>query len=435
MNICIVPYPLGILLWQKDNEDRYILLLITAQSFRCLIIISRFDFLFFSVKLKDMIKKVLFLTILLVIVYSNITDFNHLIISDLFKIDRFITHREEPEECITFAGQLQSGTGINDSTRSDKDIYLPDENNEPKTYSDSVQINSLPHFENSPDISRSDSSDILIIQDSLKVQLDQNTQFENKELSKSDSIIFPRQVNNAFKLGEMLTFKIRYGIIRAGTATMSVKAERELNNRSVYYILTTAKSAAGFNWIYKVEDMVVSYLDKEGLFSWKFEKRLREGKYKADLFVDYDPFQALANVTFIRYHEDMKIKKKENYQVKTTPFILDILASFYYVRTQELQVGKSIFLTNHDKKKVNNLEVKVYKKEIIEVNAGKFNCFVVEPLLFGEGIFKQKGRLKVWLTDDQYKIPVQMKSAVLVGNITTELEKIEGISDPIPSKK
>ena len=125
----------------------------------------------------------------------------------------------------------------------------------------------------------------------------------------------------------------------------------------------------------------------------------------------------------------------QNYEVKTTPFVLDILAAFYYVRTQKLQEGESIYLTNHEKKKVNKLEVRVYKKETVEVEAGKFECLVVEPLLFGEGIFKQKGRLKVWLTNDQYKIPVQMKSKVIVGSITTELTKIEGIPHPIPAQR
>ncbi|HFE63918.1 MAG TPA: DUF3108 domain-containing protein, partial [Caldithrix sp.] len=48
--------------------------------------------------------------------------------------------------------------------------------------------------------------------------------------------------------------------------------------------------------------------------------------------------------------------------------------------------------------------------------------------------FKQKGKLWIWLTDDQYKIPVQMKSAVFIGKITTELTKIEGVPLPLPSQ-
>ena len=72
--------------------------------------------------------------------------------------------------------------------------------------------------------------------------------------------------------------------------------------------------------------------------------------------------------------------------------------------------------------------------ETINTAAGKFKCLKVEPLLKGEGIFKQKGRLLVWMTDDEYKIPVQMTSEVAVGHITSELEKIEGIKGKIPSR-
>jgi hypothetical protein len=251
----------------------------------------------------------------------------------------------------------------------------------------------------------------------------------------STKILNPPVVENkAFKIGEKFTYKIHYGFIRAGTATMEVKNEITLNNRPCYHIQTTARSAAGFNFIYKVEDVVDSYLDKQGLFSWKFNKRLREGGYKADLLVDYFPQDSLANVTFIRYKGRMKVYKQQNYTVKIPPFTLDILASLYYTRTRKLEIGNSLFITNHDNKKIYELEVKVYRKEIIDTDAGKFECLLVEPLLKGEGLFKQKGSLKIWLTNDQYKIPVLMISEIAIGHITTELEKIEGISGKIPSR-
>jgi len=252
--------------------------------------------------------------------------------------------------------------------------------------------------------------------------------------SVSKVIIFPIVKNTTFQTGEKFTYKVRYGFIRAGTAVMEVVTETTINNRISYHIQTRAKSASGFDFIYKVEDVVDSYMDKDGLFSWKFHKRLREGGYKADLLVDYYPQDSLADVSFTRYKGKMKVTTQQNYKVKTPPFVLDVLASLYYVRTQDLEVGKSIYITNHDNKKIYDLEVKVYQKEIIETEAGKFRCVLVEPVLKGEGIFKQKGRLKIWLTDDRFKIPVQMTSEIAVGHITSELEKIEGIKGNIPAR-
>jgi hypothetical protein len=212
---------------------------------------------------------------------------------------------------------------------------------------------------------------------------------------------------------------------------MSVLKETELNGHPVYQIQTTAESVSPFSWVYKVDDVVNSFMDKRGLFSWRFEKKLREGSYKIDMFVDYLPEDSLAKIHTIRYRDENEEKR---YEVKVPPFAMDVLAAFYYVRTKSLRIGDIIKMVNHDNKKVYDLEVHVYMREEIDTAAGTFRCLKVEPLLKGEGIFKQKGRLLVWLTDDEYKFPVQMTSEVAVGHITTELEKIEGVKHKIPSR-
>ena len=278
------------------------------------------------------------------------------------------------------------------------------------------------------DSSVSDSS--LTIADSI---IQDSTQFIDSGaiIKKKKPILeYPVVENNAFSIGEKLTFKVRYGFVRAGTATMSVLKETEINGHPVYQIQTTAESVSPFSWVYKVDDVVNSFMDKNGLFSWRFEKILREGSYEIDMYVDYLPEDSLAKIHTIRYKDETEEKR---YEVKVPPFAMDVLASFYYVRTKPLRIGDIISMVNHDNKKVYDLEVHVYMREEIDTAAGTFRCLKVEPLLKGEGIFKQKGRLLVWLTDDEYKIPVQMTSEVVVGHITTELEKIEGIKHKIPS--
>ncbi len=244
----------------------------------------------------------------------------------------------------------------------------------------------------------------------------------------------PKINNHAFEVGEKLKFKIRFGFIRAGTAEMKVLSKKQKEKRMVYHIQTTAKSVSAFNWMYKVDDVVNTYMDTDGLYPIRFEKKLREGGYKADLFVDYIPENSTAKVEFIRYEKNMKEKSRKNFSIKTPKYVQDVLSAFYFIRNMDIEVGKSIFMSNHDKDKVYDLEVKVYEKEIIEVEAGRFRCLVVEPMMKGEGLFKQKGSLKIWLTDDDRKIPVQMTSEILVGHITTELIKIEGVKGEIKAK-
>ncbi|MEJ2053518.1 MAG: DUF3108 domain-containing protein [Calditrichaceae bacterium] len=257
---------------------------------------------------------------------------------------------------------------------------------------------------------------------------------ESSEIKNINTGSTPTIYNNkAFRLGERLLFKIRYGFIKAGTAEMKVLSIVEENGRKMYHIQTTARSASGFDWFYKVRDVINVYIDYDRLYPFRFEKKLREGGYKADLFVDYYHADSLARVEFIRYKDDMKVRKVKLDTIKIPPYVNDILSAFYLVRNQDLQVGNPVYMVTNEKNKVYDLEIQVYKKETIEVEAGKFRCIKIEPLLKGEGIFKSKGRLTVWLSDDDYKIPVQMKTEILVGSITTELTHIIGVGD-LPSR-
>ncbi len=240
--------------------------------------------------------------------------------------------------------------------------------------------------------------------------------------------------SEAIQFGEDLTFKIRYGFIKAGIAHMRIVDLVNVENQPQIHIQTTAESIPAFNWIFKVDDIVNVFVDPVKLTPIYFEKKLREGTYKADLRVHYGQSDSIARVEFIRYKEDMSIRKQKKYPVKIPANVFDILSSFYFIRTQPLQVGQSVFLSSHSQKKVYDLEIKVHRRETINVVAGTFRCLVVEPLLKGDGIFKQKGRLLIWLTDDALKIPVQMTSAVAIGHITSELTHIKRLDDEIPAR-
>jgi hypothetical protein len=114
----------------------------------------------------------------------------------------------------------------------------------------------------------------------------------------------------------------------------------------------------------------------------------------------------------------------EDDTIPTYAFVQDALSSLYYIRTQKFEIGKPILIDNHTDRKNYPLQVNVLKKEKIEVSAGKFDCFVIEPVMRAEGIFRAKGRIWIWISDDQYKIPVQMKTEVFfLGSISAQLNK------------
>ncbi|MEA3296530.1 MAG: DUF3108 domain-containing protein, partial [candidate division Zixibacteria bacterium] len=104
--------------------------------------------------------------------------------------------------------------------------------------------------------------------------------------------VLDRPIDNmAFGEGEKLSFDINYGFINAGTATMEVKRLIEYKGRPCYEIVTRANSNRFFSTVYKVEDRVESIIDAVGIFTWRFEKNLREGSYKSNRVCTFDQRQ------------------------------------------------------------------------------------------------------------------------------------------------
>ena len=224
----------------------------------------------------------------------------------------------------------------------------------------------------------------------------------------SDTVEFDRYVENvAFGIGERFSFDINYGFINAGTASMEVARLIEYGGRPCYQIVTRANSNSFFSTFYTVDDRVESIIDAIGLFSWRFEKNLREGSYRSNRTYAFDQ----------REHRTVY----QGDTIEVAPWVQDAVSVLYFVRTQELMVGTSVYVDNFTDGENYKLEVKVLKKENISVEAGNFDCIVVEPLTQSVGVFKHEGRLKVWLTDDRLKMPVLMKSKILVGSISAEL--------------
>ncbi|MBQ7908513.1 MAG: DUF3108 domain-containing protein [Elusimicrobiaceae bacterium] len=215
---------------------------------------------------------------------------------------------------------------------------------------------------------------------------------------------------------EQLKYGLYYTFIKAGTAYIRNRGLVNINGRTAYLLQTTAFSAPVIDAVFKVRDVNQSWLDAEGLFSLGYGQSVREGRYIRDEWITFD----YANKQYIGQSK----KKKEPKQILGTLEIkvLDMLSSLYFVRSQPLEVGKDLVFDIVNRSKQYPLVVKVLKKEKIKTAAGTFKTIVVEPQIRGEGIFVSKGKsLKVWLTDDEYKMPVKMTVEVFIGSVSAEL--------------
>jgi hypothetical protein len=217
----------------------------------------------------------------------------------------------------------------------------------------------------------------------------------------------------SFPIPERLEFEISYTGITAGHAVQEVTLEG-----NEVHIVSTARSADWLKLFFPVDDRIDSYLVAGAPplsigVPRLYRERIREG---------WTRFQK--DAAFDRQKLDVTTKdflKKTETTHKITKLTYDTLSSFFYFRSVPLKVGSSTFIDIFDCKRLWNTEVQVLRREEIETPLGKFRTVVIKPLLKSEGIFARTGDMYIWLTDDERRIPVLMKSKVKIGSIKATL--------------
>jgi hypothetical protein len=210
--------------------------------------------------------------------------------------------------------------------------------------------------------------------------------------------------------GERMVFEISYGPIIAGEGILETIGTVDHLGRTCYHVQSTANSNRFFSSIYKVRDKIITYIDVADLGSAYFYKRLREGDYKKTLEITFDREAGLA-----RYGDGQTLPVPTGVQ--------DELSAFYFVRNLDLESGIDLRLPAHTSGRNYDMKVVVHGRETVEVPAGKFECFVVEPAVEGEGLFKHEGRITIYISADEHRVPVLMKTKVPVGSIDVALKE------------
>jgi len=228
---------------------------------------------------------------------------------------------------------------------------------------------------------------------------------------------------SAFGVGERLVFDVGYGFITAGEAVMSIPRTDTIFGRPCYQVTFAVNSTPTFSWIYRVEDRYETLLDVRGIFPWKFTQHIREGRYSRDFTATFDQVNNIA--------------RADDKEYPIPSYVHDVVSAFYYIRTQDYstsRIGEKTILENFYKDSTYSLPVKFLGRQRLEVEAGTFDCIILEPLIKEGGLFKSEGRVIVWLTDDERKIPVKVSTKIFIGSIDAELREYSGIIGPLKAR-
>lgn len=220
-----------------------------------------------------------------------------------------------------------------------------------------------------------------------------------------------------FGPGEKLTYYISWSnFMQAGTAVLEVREDRGVDGSERYRIISTANSAGIVAKFYKVSDIVESVVDgNHHVRTLAFRLDQTHGKRSKKRDMAFDRAKGTVQVS--------ADGRQERFAVPDD--VQDALSSLYYVRTrQDFVVGKPIVVNVHDDGKTWAVEVITLGREKLKTVLGEIDTIKIKTYPRYEGVFRNKGEIFIWLTDDARKIPVLMKSTITIGTIVSTLVEV-----------
>ncbi|MES2274383.1 MAG: DUF3108 domain-containing protein [Bacteroidota bacterium] len=231
----------------------------------------------------------------------------------------------------------------------------------------------------------------------------------------------PKNAEEAFKVGEQLNYKLKYGFFTAAEAHLKVEeSDIKFDGRPAYHIIADGNTAGTFDVFYKVRNRYESFIDKATLLPFLYIENRHEGSWNHTDKVTFD-------------HKEGKIVANKG----TYPFkgqVFDFPAAYYFARcldVTKMKVGDKLELRYFLEDSIQTLGITYVGKEKVKCDLGTFNCLKFNPTIIPGRIFRKNSKLYLWITDDNNRIPIKAHVEVVVGSLSMELTDAKNLKYPL----
>lgn len=237
-------------------------------------------------------------------------------------------------------------------------------------------------------------------------------------------------IRSPFQRGETLTYEVGWSVFTAGKVVARLSSAD--TSDGLAEITTTARSQGFASVLFKVHDDFHSFFNPQTLCTQRISKTVEENKKHRQIEIAFNPTRGVA------LYEERNLsephtppKRTEN---KISGCVQDIVTAFYFLRRQPLRVGQDVHLSMNDGGQTHEITVEVQGREQLQTSVGNRMAFRVEPKIF-ETLYNKKGRLLVWFSDDEQRLPLRIKITLSVGTVTGNLKSVTIPPGSAPSKK
>jgi hypothetical protein len=214
-----------------------------------------------------------------------------------------------------------------------------------------------------------------------------------------------------FAIGERLLYDAKVGPIRLGEASMEVlPLDTVRGEATTHFRFLINGNLVG---VYRMRDRFDSWVGRDDFASRRYIQDKNESgnvvKNEYEIFPD--------SGIYWQNGVDTAMTSSDN--------PLDDTAFFYFVRTLDLEPGDSLEFHNYFRPDRNPVIVRVLARDTIEVPAGEFATILIQPIIKG-GLFDGNSDGRMWISDDEHRFIVQMKTKIAFMTLTMRLTEIQG---------
>ena len=222
--------------------------------------------------------------------------------------------------------------------------------------------------------------------------------------------------------GEVFHYRVEWRLIHAGNAKLSWTPSQAADAPG-WEATLLLQSVGLVSRLYKVDDRYTAALDEQ-LCARHSLLKAQEGGRRRETRVTFDGERGKASYL---EHDLVKQRVAGAHEIDIPACVHDVIGGLYRLRGLRAELGQSVEIPLSDGKKSIRARVEAQQRETVRTRAGAFQTIRYEAFLFNNVFYRRRGRLFVWLSDDERRLPVQVRIRLpfYIGTVTLELEKME----------
>jgi hypothetical protein len=243
------------------------------------------------------------------------------------------------------------------------------------------------------------------------------------------SMSFLASESQNYKEGEYLQYRIHYGVLNAGFASLTI-SKTNYDGKPHFHIVGEGSSSGAVRTFYKIDDRYETFIDESTNKPSKFVRKISEGGYTRDQVFYFNHQKKTVKI-------DDRKAQRISYKEFNSNNVQDLISAFYYLRnydTDGLKAGDFINVDIFMSDETYKFKLKILGRENIKTKFGTIKSLKIRPYVQSGRIFKESESVTMWVTDDQNHIPLLIKAELSVGSLKATLNDYKNAKYPMSFK-